>query len=163
MLLPEFDNEMAITRKTLERIPEDKFGWKPHDKSFSMGDMAAHLATIPMWSTMTFQTDQLDINPPGGSGFTPPKAENRAELLAMFDANVAGARAALESVTDAQFMQPWSLLSGGQTMFTMPRYAVFRGMIMNHIVHHRAQLTVYYRLNEVPVPAIYGPSADEQN
>jgi uncharacterized damage-inducible protein DinB len=163
MLLPEFDQEMASTRKTLERVPDDKFGWKPHEKSFALGALANHVATIPFWAVMTFQVDSLDIQPPGGEEMKEPKADNREELLALFDKNAADARAALASATDAQFMEPWSLLAAGRTLFTMPRYAVYRGMVMNHLVHHRAQLAVYFRLNDIPVPALYGPSADEQS
>lgn len=163
MLLPEFDNEMANTRKALERVPDDRFAWKPHDKSFALGALATHVANIPHWAAMTFQTTELDLAPPGAEPMPPAKADNRAEVLALFEKSVAEARAALQAASDAQFMEPWSLLLGGRTIFTMPRYAVYRGMVMNHLVHHRAQLTVYYRLNDVPVPSLYGPSADEQN
>jgi uncharacterized damage-inducible protein DinB len=162
MLLPEFDQEMASTRTTLERVPDDKFGWKPHEKSFALGALATHVANIPFWAVMTFQVDSLDLRPPGGEEMKSPTAGNREEVLALFDKNVAEARTALAGATDAQFMEPWSLLMAGQTLFTMPRYGVYRGMVMNHLVHHRAQLTVYFRLNDIPVPALYGPSADEQ-
>ncbi len=162
-LVPEFEQESKATRKTLERVPDDKFGWKPHDKSFTMGALAAHLATIPGWGQMTLQTESFDVNPPGGPGFVPPRATNREELLAMFDKATSEFRSALESTDDAAMMKPWSLLNAGQPMFTMPRVAVIRGMIMNHIIHHRAQLGVYLRLNDIAVPAVYGPSADEQS
>lgn len=157
-LLPEFDHETANTRKTLERIPEDKFGWKPHEKSFALGSLSQHLATIPMWGMMTMVVDKLDI----GNAPQPPKAETKAEILAMFDKNVADARAALAAASDEAYLQPWSLLMNGQNLFTMPRIAVYRSMVMNHIIHHRAQLGVYLRLLDVPVPSLYGPSADEQ-
>lgn len=160
-LLPEFDQEMANTRRTLERLPSDKFGWKPHGKSFAMGPLAVHIAMIPGWGATTLQTESLDINPPGQPPWTPPTAANREEVLAMFDKSVAEARTALAGATDAQFMMPWTLLNGGKEVFSMPKAAVMRGMIMNHLIHHRAQLTVYYRLNDIPVPALYGPSADE--
>jgi uncharacterized damage-inducible protein DinB len=162
-LLSELEQENASTRKTLERVPDDKFGWKPHEKSYTMGALASHLAAIPGWGAMTIQTESLDINPPGGPGLTPPVATNREELLALFDKSVGEFRATLERADDAAFMRPWSLLNGGQVMFTMPRVAVIRGMIMNHIIHHRAQLGVYLRLNDLPVPSVYGPSADEQS
>ncbi len=160
-LLPEFDNEMANTRKTLQRVPDDKFDWKPDEKSGTMGWLATHIANLPMWATVTLAQDSLDMNPPSGERFQLPKASNREELLALFDKNAADTRAAIESATDEQFLQPWSLLNGGQTIFTMPKVAVVRTFVMNHIIHHRGQLTVYFRLNGVPVPALYGPSADE--
>jgi uncharacterized damage-inducible protein DinB len=162
-LLPEFDHEMGNTRKTLERVPEDKFGWKPHEKSFSMGHLATHLATLPSWAAITIEKDAIDIAP---EGEPPPKAEpakSRAELLEKFDHNVAAARAALAGASDEVFMKPWTLLSGGKTIFTLPRIAAIRSFVMSHNIHHRAQLGVYLRLNDVPVPSIYGPSADESN
>jgi len=160
-LLPEFDHEMANTRKTLERVPEDKFNWKPHQKSFAMGHLATHLATIPSWAPMTIAKESIDIAP---EGEPPPKAEpakSRAELLERFDHNVAAARAALAAASDEILLKPWTLLSGGKTIFTLPRIAAIRSFVMNHNVHHRAQLGVYLRLNDMPVPSIYGPSADE--
>jgi len=160
-LLPEFDHEMANTRKTLERVPEDKFGWKPHEKSMPMGNLAVHLATLPGWTVQTLQQESLDLAPPDGEPFKLPEAKNTKEVVAMFDQNVADARAALAEATDEQLMKPWSLLMTGKTIFTLPRVAVLRGFVMNHSIHHRAQLGVYLRLNDVPVPSIYGPSADE--
>ena len=163
MLLPEFDQEMANTRKTLERIPEDKFSWTPHRKSFTMIRLASHIRNVPGWLKDTMTTDTLDIAPPGAPPYKEEPAKSSAELLAGFDKNVQAARAALEAATDEAFMASWSLLMTGKVMFTMPRAAVVRGMILNHIIHHRAQLTVYLRLNDIPVPALYGPSADESN
>lgn len=160
-LLPEFDHEMPNTRKTLERVPDGKFDWKPHEKSGTLGWMTAHLASLPAWGEMTLQTDSLDVNPPGGQTFQMPKPATSAEAVALFDQHVASFRAALERSSDAVLMKPWTLLSGGKEIFTMPKIAVLRGVVMNHIVHHRGQLTVYLRLNDVPVPALYGPSADE--
>jgi len=161
MMLPEFDQEMANTRKTLERVPEDKFAWKPHVKSTSLGGLATHLGNIPSWVKNTFAQDELDIAPPGAPPFRLEEAKSRSELLAAFDKNVADARAALESVSDEKWRGPWSLLNGGNKIFTMPRAAVMRSFVMNHLIHHRAQLGVYLRLLDVPVPSIYGPSADE--
>jgi uncharacterized damage-inducible protein DinB len=161
MMLGEFDQEMQNTRKTLERVPEDKWSWKPHEKSGTVGWLAAHIATMPGWTGMTLNTDQLDYAPIGGPAYELPKIENRKELLAEFDKNVVQARAALAGVSDQEIMKNWTLLAGGQTIFTMPRVACIRSMILNHVIHHRAQLTVYYRLLGVPVPALYGPSADE--
>jgi uncharacterized damage-inducible protein DinB len=162
MLLPEFDHEMARTRKTLERVPEDKFGWKPHEKSGTLGWLAGHVATLPNLAVKTIGTDQLDFSPPGGPAYQPPKIANRRELLEAFDKSSAEARAALAGASDEHLTKQWSLLMGGQTLFTMPRVAVLRSFVMNHLIHHRAQLTVYLRLLDVPVPALYGPSADEK-
>lgn len=160
-LLPEFDQEMANTRKTLERVPEDKFEWKPDPKSMSMGRLAQHIAEMPSWGSSTMVADNLDLDPEG-KGFTPrPLPKTRQEVLEMFDKNVKEARAAIEKASDADFMKPWSLLMNKKVLMTMPRTAVLRSFVMNHIIHHRAQMTVYFRLNGVPVPALYGPSADE--
>jgi len=160
-LLPEFDHEMANTRKTLERVPDNKFSWKPHDKSMSLGGLSTHLANIPSWTAQTFDRDELDIAPAGGEPYRLEEAKSTAELLAAFDKNVASARAALEAASDENWGGKWSLLMGGKTIFTLPRTAVMRGFVMNHLIHHRAQLGVYLRLLDVPVPSIYGPSADE--
>jgi uncharacterized damage-inducible protein DinB len=160
-LLPEFDHEMANTRKALERVPEDKLGWKPHEKSMAMGRLAVHLAEIPGWVIPTIEQDSLDVAPPGGPPYQSPKVSSRREILAIFDKHVAAARAAIAGAKDGHLKKPWSLLSGGKTAFTLPRIGVLRSFIMNHSIHHRAQLGVYLRLNNVPVPATYGPSADE--
>lgn len=160
-LLPEFDQEMALTRKCLERIPEDKLDWAPHEKSMKLGRLAGHIAEMPGWAATTFQTDSFDMAPPGGQTFEAMIAKSRSQVLEAFDKNVRQARSAIEKATDQQLSEPWSLLAGGKTIFTMPRLAVMRGMIINHLIHHRAQLGVYLRLNDVPVPSIYGPSADE--
>jgi uncharacterized damage-inducible protein DinB len=161
MLLPEFDHEMANTRKTLERVPEEKFAWKPHEKSMSLGGLATHLANIPSWTKNTFEADELDIAPPGQPPFRLEEAKSRDALLEAFDKNVASARAALEKASDENWQGKWSLLHGGNKIFSLPRTAVMRGFVMSHLIHHRAQLGVYLRLLDVPVPAIYGPSADE--
>jgi uncharacterized damage-inducible protein DinB len=160
-LLGEFDQEMAGTRKTLERLPDQKWNWKPHDKSGTVGWLAGHIATMPGWITMTMQTEKFDYAPVGGAPYEPPKMENRQQILAEFDKGVAEARKAIAGAIDAEMMKDWTLLAGGQTIFTMPRAACLRTMIFNHIIHHRAQLTVYYRLLGIPVPGLYGPSADE--
>jgi len=161
MMIGEFDQEMQNTRKVLERCPDEKWNWKPHEKSGTVGWLAGHVATMPGWIAVTLTTDQLDYAPVDGPAYTPPKTDNRKELLAVFDKSVAEARAALASVSDQEIMKPWKLLAGGKEIFTLPRVACLRGMIFNHIIHHRAQLTVYYRLLGVPVPGLYGPSADE--
>ena len=160
-LLPEFDHEMANTRKTLERIPDNKFGWKPHEKSFAMGALASHLANIPNWATIAVKQDSIDVAPVGQEPLKTPQANSNAELLAIFDKNIADARAAIAGADDQLLMGSWTLLSGGKTVLTMPRVAVLRSFVMNHSIHHRAQLGVYLRLNDIPVPSIYGPSADE--
>lgn len=160
-LLAEFDQEMVSTRKTLERVPEDKFGWKPHAKSGTMGWLAGHVAQIPGWGKETFERSELDIAPAGQPPQQPFTPKSRQELLEHFERCSAAGRAALAKASDADMVKPWSLLSGGETILTLPRVAVFRSFVMNHLIHHRAQLGVYLRLNDVPVPAVYGPSADE--
>jgi uncharacterized damage-inducible protein DinB len=157
-LLPEFDHEMATTRRVLERVPEGQFDWKPHDKSFSFGDLAGHLANIPFWCTITMAGTSLDLATLERSK-TPA---TRDELLNGFDARLATAREHLARATEPEFFVPWTLKMGDQEFFTMPRISVLRTFVMNHSIHHRGQLTVYLRLNNLPVPAIYGPTADEQ-
>jgi uncharacterized damage-inducible protein DinB len=156
-LLPEFDHEMTTTRKLLERVPEDRFEWKPHAKSMALGALATHLATLASWGDIALNQSEIDV------GTTPQAtlAKSRAELLARFDQYVAATRAALVSTSDAELMAPWSLKRHGETIFTMPKAAVWRSFVLNHVIHHRGQLSVYLRLNDVPVPSIYGPSADE--
>ncbi len=160
-LLPEFDNEMANTRKTLERVPLDKADWKPHPKSMAMGALATHLGNIPTWVNYTIDQDSLDLAPGGEPLPTTPVANSNEELLASFDANIAKARAAIAGAADAELFKPWTLMSNGNAILTMPKIAVLRSFVMNHLIHHRAQLGVYLRLNDIPVPSIYGPSADE--
>jgi uncharacterized damage-inducible protein DinB len=162
-LLPEFDQELKSTRKCLERIPDDKFSYKPHPKSFEMGALAVHIATMLGWGVTTIQSDNFDYAPEGGQTYVAPVAKTNAELLSIFDKGASEFRAALAAADNDTMMKPWSLLGGGKVMFTMPKAAVIRGMIMNHIVHHRGQLTVYLRMCDIPVPAVYGPSADEAN
>ncbi len=158
-LLPEFDHEMENTRKTLERVPLQNANWKPHEKSPTMIWLASHVANIPTWGQITMQSESLDLsNPP----FEKPKTpESTAELIAFFEKNRDAARAAIVAAADDDFMKPWTLKNGSHTIFTMPRVAVLRSFVMNHMIHHRAQLIVYLRLNNVPVPGLYGPSADE--
>jgi uncharacterized damage-inducible protein DinB len=163
MLLPEFDQEMSSTRKTLERVPEDKFGWKPHEKSTAMGGLATHLANIPTWTVHTLDKDELDIAPPGAPPVRAEEVRSRGDLLEKFDKNVQEARAAIAAASDERWFGSWSLLHGGNKLFTMPRAAVMRTFVLSHSIHHRAQLGVYLRLNDVPVPAVYGPSADESS
>lgn len=156
-LLPEFDHEMAGTRKVLERVPEERFDWKPHPRSSSLGVLATHVARLPTWGAETLNKSEIDI------GGAPPAAAaaSKQELLAAFDDSVAHARTALAGRTDAELMAPWSLKRHGKTVFSMPKSAVLRAFVLSHLIHHRAQLTVYLRLLDVPVPSLYGPSADE--
>ncbi|HEY4593407.1 MAG TPA: DinB family protein [Thermoanaerobaculia bacterium] len=156
-LLPEFDMEMANTRRTLERVPTDKFAWQPHAKSFTMGKLATHLATLPTWTSVTLSTSELDLALP----MDQPKPATTEEVLETFDKSVAGARAALAGASDEDWFQSWTLKSGAHVIFTLPKVAVLRAFVLSHIIHHRGQMTVYLRLNDIAVPSIYGPSADE--
>jgi Uncharacterized protein conserved in bacteria len=160
-LLPEFEHEMRTTRLTLERIPNDKFNWAPHEKSMSFGSLASHLADIPSWVCGTINHDSLDLAPPDGPARALPQPKSREEVLELFDMNVASARQSLAGASDEVLLADWSLLAGGKNLLTMPRVGVIRKWVLNHTIHHRAQLSVYLRLNNIPVPAIYGPSADE--
>ena len=162
LLLPEFDEEMAATRRLLERVPEGKDAWQPHPKSMTLGRLATHVAEIPAWTVRTLTLDELDIAPPGGPPFQPRTLETPAEILQLFDRNVAEGRRALAAVRDDDFPKPWTFKRGGLTIWTRPKHEVFRRMAMSHLVHHRAQLGVYLRLQEVAIPGMYGPSADEQ-
>lgn len=156
-LLPEFDQEMATTRRLLERVPGDQMPWKPHPKSFALGHLAQLVARMPGWITNIVTEHALDIM--SGSQYT---LETPAALLDDFDRNVKSARAALEQVSDAAFLESWALRHGDRVIFSSPRTVVVRQTI-NHLVHHRGQLTVYLRLRDVPLPSIYGPTADERN
>ena len=162
-MLPEVEHEMAQTRKTLARVPDDKFNYKPHEKSMSMGALALHIAMMAGWGADTLTSNNFDVAPVDGPPHQMPEAKTTAAVLALFDDGVAKLKQALSTTENEAMMQPWSLLQGGKAIFTMPRAAVMRGMIFNHMVHHRGQLSVYLRMNDVPVPALYGPSADEQN
>jgi uncharacterized damage-inducible protein DinB len=161
-LLPEFDHEMANTRKVLERVPADKSSWKPHPKSSEFGALAAHVANMAEWASLTLETDSFDYAPPGAPPYETPKFASTQDLVAAFDKSIAQARSALAAADDAKMTAPWTLLAGGKEVITMPRAAVIRTYVISHIIHHRAQLGVYLRLNDIPVPALYGPSADEQ-
>jgi uncharacterized damage-inducible protein DinB len=161
-LLPEFDMESATTRKVLERCPEEKFGWRPHPKSWTMGELATHIANMPSWMSETLNKTELDYAPVGAEPYKEEPIATSKELLERYDKNIAAAREALSNAENDQFMANWSLLAGGQPVFTMPRVAVIRSFVLNHNVHHRAQLGVYLRLNDIPVPQMYGPTADEK-
>jgi len=159
-LLPEFDREMGLTRRVLERVPDGQFAWKPHEKSMTLGRLAEHLAELPMWLTMSIKESGIDVSTPRPPDYRPP--DEQTAVLAMFDKNVADARAALTGRTDGELMAPWTLKNQGKEVFTMPKIAVIRGFAMNHMIHHRGQMMVYLRLQNVALPSIYGPSADEQ-
>ncbi|MFN7978489.1 MAG: DinB family protein [Vicinamibacterales bacterium] len=157
-LLPEFDHEFATLRKTIERVPDDKMAYTPHAKSMNMSRLAGHLAELPGWVNATLEQDELDF---AKMDYKPPMPATAAECVAALDAAVAKARPVLAAASDADMMKPWTLRQGDRVMFTMPKVAVLRSFVMNHMIHHRAQLGVYLRLNDVAVPGTYGPSADE--
>jgi uncharacterized damage-inducible protein DinB len=154
-MIAEFDQEMATTRRVLERVPSEKGTWKPHEKSFSIGHLAQLVARMPGWIPMTVNHSKLDLSQANSYSY-----ETTDALLKDFDRNVREARDALSNVTDEQMHQPWALTMGDRTLMTLPRGVVLRQNI-NHLVHHRAQLTVYLRLLDIPVPSVYGPTADE--
>jgi uncharacterized damage-inducible protein DinB len=160
-LLPEFDREMTNTRRTLERVSDATLAWKPHPKSFAMGGLATHLANLPTWVVHALTGDSLDIAPVGQPPLRLPQAGSRQEILETFDRNVTAARAAIASASDSYLLAPWTLVAAGKPVFSLPRIAVLRSMVLNHLIHHRGQLTVYLRLNDIPVPGLYGASADE--
>jgi uncharacterized damage-inducible protein DinB len=159
-LLPEYDHEMGTTRRLLDRVPEQDFAWKPHEKSMSLGELAGHLANIPMWCSAVLTASAFDL-----ATFVdtrPRSPTSRATLLQEFDVKVKSARASLAPLTDAELLAPWTLKKGDQVFFTLPKISAIRSFVMNHTIHHRGQLSVYLRLRNVPVPPIYGPTADEQ-
>jgi uncharacterized damage-inducible protein DinB len=156
--LSELENEIKVTRSVLERVPADKFDWKPHERSMTMGRLAVHVAEMFGWTKQTLQSDVLDF---AGMDYTPYEPKTNEELMAFFDEHVAKAREVIGQTSDETFMTNWTMRNGEQVYFTMPKVAVMRSFVMNHIIHHRGQLSVYLRLNDIPVPSIYGPSADE--
>jgi len=156
-MLAEFEHENTTTRKVLERVPEDKFGWKPHEKSWTLAQLASHVASVPSWAAPVVTDTKLELSP----DFKPFVATTRKALLEYWEGNVAAAKKALSSISDSDLMVNWKMVAGGQTIIDQPRAAVLRGVIFNHGIHHRGQLSVYLRLLNVPVPAMYGPSADE--
>jgi uncharacterized damage-inducible protein DinB len=160
--IPEFDQETGNTRRMLERVPEDKLAWKPHPKSGTLGWLASHVAELPGWTVETFRQDSLDIAPLGTTPTPLKPLDSKEALLNRFDEKVRVARTVLTAATDDDLQKPWTLLSGGKPMFTLPKGAVFRTFVMNHLIHHRAHLGMYLRLNDVAVPGLYGPSADEK-
>lgn len=160
-ILPEFDQEMAKTRKVLERLPDDKLDWKAHPKSNTIGWNANHLAEMPGWVEGALTKPSWDIAPAGGESYQSPKLTTRQAILNLFDRNVAAARKALAAAKEEEMTKPWSLLQAGKPIFTMPRATMIRSFVLNHVIHHRAILCVYLRLNNIAVPGMYDPSGDE--
>ncbi len=161
LLLPEWDQEIATTRRVVERVPDGKGTWKPHEKSFPLAHLAQLCARLPAWAGLVMDATEFDIAPPGGSQYPPYSIETTAVLLAELDRNAAAGRASIAKASDADFDVPWTFKRAGQAMFTEPRYMVLRGMTINHIVHHRAQLGLYLRMLGEKVPSMYGPTADD--
>jgi uncharacterized damage-inducible protein DinB len=159
-LLPEFDQEMTNTRKTLARVADERLAWRPHPKSLTMGELATHLASILDWAALVIEKPSVPVDGPEAPP-RPMPVTSRNELLQRFDRSLGAARAAIADASDTRLLESWSLIAGGRPVFTQPRLAVLRGFVMNHGIHHRGQLGVYLRLNGIPVPALYGPSADE--
>ena len=162
LFLGELDREGPLTARVLERVPEGRNDWAPHQKSMPLGRLAALVAGMPSWLAMMIDKNEFDLNPPGGSsGSFQTNFKTTADLVKTANDGTAAARAALQKTTDDHLMKPWRLLVSGKTVVEQPRYVMMRDSI-NHLAHHRGQLTVYLRLNDVPVPAVYGPSADDQ-
>lgn len=157
--ISELKSEGASTRKMLERVPEGNLGWKPHEKSMTIGRLATHIAELPSWVAVTLNTDELDFSK---REYKPHTAANREELLAIHDKNIADAIASLEKSTDEELMKNWTLRNGETVYFTLPKIAAMRGFAFNHLYHHRGQLSVFLRLNDIHVPGMYGPSADDR-
>jgi uncharacterized damage-inducible protein DinB len=163
LLLEELDREAEGIRKSLERVPEGKNDWKPHQKSMPLGSLATMVANMPAWLDIVVNTDELDIDPPQGPQYRPPAWKTRKDLLDQFEASLKKGREVLQKTTDDHLLNTkWRMLSGGKPMSEQTRYVAIRDGVLNHLAHHRGQLTVYLRLNEAMVPAIYGPSADEK-
>lgn len=158
-LLAELEAEGVATRKVLERMPDDKFDWKPHEKSLTIRQLASHVADMPGWVSFTLDQDVMDV----ATAPQPEGVESAADLVAFFDRQMASAREALRNASDEALLKRWKMTMGDQVLIDLPKADVLRRWVLNHIVHHRAQLTVYLRLNDVPVPAVYGSSADEQD
>jgi uncharacterized damage-inducible protein DinB len=162
LLAAELEREAVGIRKTFEQVPEGKNDWKPHPKSMALGSLATIVATIPSWVDMMVNMDELDINPPGGSKYKPAEWRTRGELLEQFENSLRRGREVLSKATDDRLLNTkWRMLAAGKVMSEQTRYEAIRDGVLNHMAHHRGQLTVYLRLNDAKVPAIYGPSADE--
>lgn len=158
----ELERETAISRRVLERVPVGRNDWKPHEKSMPLGYLAVLVAIIPSWATLTVKREEHDLAPVGGPSVAPAALETPQQLVAALESNVAAAREALRGTNDDHLMKPWRLLVAGKVVQEAPRHIMLRDNVLNHWAHHRGQLTVYLRLNGVPVPSIYGPTADER-
>lgn len=160
MLLAEFDHEMAMTRLVLERVPESGLAWRPHEKSFTLAGLATHLAHLPHWGTRILEQPSYDLAT--ASPARPPELPATSAVLDTFDRHVTEVRRALLGTSDAELAAPWSLKRGAQLVMSLPRVVAFRRFLLHHVIHHRGQLTVYLRLQNVPLPPLYGPTADER-
>jgi uncharacterized damage-inducible protein DinB len=156
-VVKELEHEAATTRRLLQRVPQDRLGWQPHAKSMTLGRLATHIAEVPGWVSSVVEKDEIDMS----GGHTPQTATSVAEIQALFDRSVAQAMETLKRQTPERLLATWRLKKNGQVLLEMPRMGVIRSILMNHLIHHRGQLSVYLRLLDVPVPSIYGPSADE--
>ena len=161
-ILPEFDHEAGNTLKMLERCPDDQYGWRPHDKSWTLGELVSHLCNLPMWTVSTINQDTLDMAPVDGEAPQAEEIKSTAAAIEAFKKNTSLARDAIAGASDETLFADWTLLSGGHEVMKMPRIAVLRGFCFNHQIHHRGQLSIYLRLLNVPLPSVYGPTADEQ-
>lgn len=159
-ILPAFDHLIEGTRQHLESIPDDRLDWKPHDKSYTLGELGTHLANLPTWVMITIDQDEFDVAPPGEDSPWMEAFSSTAEMVSAIDENATSARAAIEGASDDDLMEEWTLLKGGEALFTMPKIAVLRSFVMDHMIHHRGQLTVYLRLLDIPVKPTFGPTAD---
>jgi uncharacterized damage-inducible protein DinB len=160
VLLPEYDHEMATTRRVLEIVPAADAGWRPHPKSTTLGDLAAHISRLPVWGRYTLQQTELDLGLPENASLAKAEFTTTPELVERFDRNVRETREVLAATPDAEIAKTWTLKNKGSVVFSMPRAAVLRGFVLSHMIHHRGQLSVYLRLRDVPLPSIYGPTAD---
>ena len=159
--LAELEHESATTRRLLERVPEEKMGWKPHEKSMTLSRLSGHIAELPGWSKTILADDEFHIDRESRHGYRAHQPETTAELLRVHDENVAGYRAAAEGVSDEHLRGHWRMLGGGKVLLDLKRAVALRSFVMNHLIHHRGQLSVYLRLLDVPLPPTYGPTADD--
>jgi uncharacterized damage-inducible protein DinB len=163
VFLAQLEREAAVTRTALLRVPEGRNDWKPHEKSMAFGYLAALVATMPGWVGFMIERDEVNFDDPSSGEFKTRAVETKAELLKQFEEGVVKARRALAGTTEQHLLKPWRFMAGGKVLSEEPRYVMLTDAVFSHLAHHRGQLTVYLRLNEASVPAIYGPSADEQH